>query len=270
MSENAWESCVKELRDQAANLCENRQIHIRVLDTGSFVCKADTEILDSLSAVLRGGQVDLDNVLGFYRNARVASKPYDRRTNPKSFQKEIDRVGFPCWGIGLPHGEESEFYHRISNYQCLPSEMEFLHDFGTEVQITSYTNNLHPAHRDLYQTIEKPISMTLKLWNDCLVKRQSGWNDHFNQGYLGPVPLRIITYGAEWENEHPEWPLAPRVTIEARKLICHKAQEALQSSKGDQTKKSRKEYLDAQRRLSGLRGAADSLDKKLSLPDSDL
>lgn len=89
--------------------------------------------------------------------------------------------------------------------------MEFLHDIGTEVQVTSYINNLHPAHKGLYQAIEKLISMATKPWNDYLVKGHSGWDDQFNQGQLGPVPLRIITYGVEWENELPEWALAFRV-----------------------------------------------------------
>ncbi|OQE00544.1 hypothetical protein PENVUL_c050G02714 [Penicillium vulpinum] len=232
MSEKAWEWCLKELHDKAVDLRENLQIHIRVLDTGSCVCKADAETLDSPSAAFRGsvptlleeqheqrvldwqpetvlnvvdpllfplvygrslvltdgGQVDLDNVLDSYQDATLAPKPYDRRVNSQSLQEEIDSLGTPCWGIGPPNGDESEFYHWSSNYQCLPCEVEFLYDLGTEVQITSYINNLHPAHKGIYQAIEKLISITIKPWNDCLVKGQSGWDDQFNQGQLGPVP----------------------------------------------------------------------------------
>lgn len=314
MSEKAWAWCVKELRDKAVDLRENRQIHIRVLDTGSCVCKADTETLDSLSAVFRGsipalleeqqnqqvldwqsetvlnvvdpllfplvygrslvltdgGQVDLDNVLGSYRDAKVSPKHYDRRTNSQSLQNEIDRFGKPCIGIPPPYGDKAAFYHWSSNYQWLPCEVEFLHDFGTEVQITSYINNLHPAHKGLYQAIEKLISMTIKPWNDCLVKGQSGWNNEWNQGQLGPVPLRIITYGVEWENELPEWALAFRIPTESRKKMYRKAQEALQSSKDNQTKAGRKKQLEAQNRLRGLRDVADNQDKELPPPDSDL
>lgn len=32
----------------------------------------------------------------------------------------------------------------ISNYQCLPCDVEVLKDSGTEVHLTSYINNLHP------------------------------------------------------------------------------------------------------------------------------
>ncbi|KAF5015077.1 hypothetical protein F66182_13716, partial [Fusarium sp. NRRL 66182] len=80
--------------------------------------------------------------------------------------------------------------------------------------------------------------MTIKPWNDCLVKGQSVWDDCFNQGQLGPVPLRIITYGAEWENELPEWALAFRVPTAAR--------------------------------IKMLRDVPENLDKKLPPPDSDL
>ncbi|OKO93430.1 hypothetical protein PENSUB_12493 [Penicillium subrubescens] len=95
-----------------------------------------------------GGQVDLDNVLGSYRDVKVTPKPYDRRTNSQYLQGKIERLGSPCWGIGPPHGDKSKFYHWSSNYQYLPCEVEFLHDFGTEVQITSYINNLHPAPKE--------------------------------------------------------------------------------------------------------------------------
>ncbi|RAO66335.1 uncharacterized protein BHQ10_002347 [Talaromyces amestolkiae] len=314
MSEKAWEWCVRELRDKAVDLRESRQIHIRVLDTGSCVCKADAETLDSLSAAFResmpalleeqqeqrildwqsetvlivvdpllfplvygrslvlvdGGQVDFDNVLGSYRDATVAPKPYDRRTNSESLQMKIDRLGTPCWGIGDPDGDKFEFYHWSANYQCLPCEVKFLHDSGTEVQITSYINNLHPAHEGLYQAIEKLISITIKPWNDCLVKGQIGWDDDSNQGQLGPVPLRIITYGAEWENELPEWALTFRVPTEHRIKKYHKFQEMLQSNKDDQTRNGRRKYRHAQGQLRRLRDVSDNLDKKLPPPESDL
>ncbi|KAJ5371212.1 uncharacterized protein N7496_007304 [Penicillium cataractarum] len=49
ISEEAWGWCIKELRDKLVDLRENCQIHIRVVDTGLCVCKADAETLDSLS-----------------------------------------------------------------------------------------------------------------------------------------------------------------------------------------------------------------------------
>ncbi|KAJ5628816.1 hypothetical protein N7490_011044 [Penicillium lividum] len=314
MSEKAWGWCVKELRDKAVDLRDNRQVHIRVLDTGSCVCKADTESLGSLSAAFRGsvpalleeqqeqkilvwqsetvlnvvdpllfpliygrslvltdgGKVDLDKVLDSYRDATVAPKHYDRRTNSQFMQEILDRNGNPPWGVSPPYGDKSAFYHWSSNYQSLPCEVEFLHDFGTEVQITSYINNLNPAHKGLYRAIEKLISMAIKPWNDCLVKGQSGWDNEYNVAHSGPVPLRIITYGVEWENELPEWALAFKIPTKDRKRKYRIAQEALQSSKDDQTKEGRKKYLEAQKQLRGLRDVADFPDKELPPPDSDL
>jgi hypothetical protein len=47
ISEMAWTWCVKELRDKAADFRENQ--HVRVLDTGTCVCKSDTADLGALA-----------------------------------------------------------------------------------------------------------------------------------------------------------------------------------------------------------------------------
>ncbi|KAK1223167.1 hypothetical protein PQX77_013960 [Marasmius sp. AFHP31] len=52
------------------------------------------------------------------------------------------------------------------SYQWLPSEVKFRGD--DEVAITSYINNLHPRNKGLYTVLEKVISKTIPLWNDCL------------------------------------------------------------------------------------------------------
>lgn len=51
MSEKAWKWCLDELRDKAAEFREKQ--HVRVLDTGSCVCKSDTPTLQSLAALFR-------------------------------------------------------------------------------------------------------------------------------------------------------------------------------------------------------------------------
>lgn len=51
MSERAWSWCLKELHDKADHFRENQ--HVLVLDTGSCVCKSDTPILRSFSAIIR-------------------------------------------------------------------------------------------------------------------------------------------------------------------------------------------------------------------------
>ncbi|KAJ5151472.1 uncharacterized protein N7482_010724 [Penicillium canariense] len=308
MSERAWAWCVKELQDKAIYFREQNS-HVRVLDIGSCVCKSDTATLSSLSEAFRrevlpvllerrqqqqqeeedeekeqeqgnlyrrsssrilhlvdpllypltygkslvltdGGKVDLHNILGSYNNATVAPKHFDRRVDAQDLQKLIDDSRDFSMGISpmLMEGQES----------------------GTEVHITSYINNLHPAHQGLYQAIEKLVSLAIKPWNDCLVKGQRGWHNDMNNGQLGPVPLRIITHGVEWVNKLPEWALAFRVPSESEKRQYYEAQEMLQSSKDDPTEKGRKKYLQAQKELSMFTHVAGKEDMELPPPDSDL
>lgn len=218
-----------------------------------------------------GGKVDLHNILGSWNNATIAPKHFDRRVDSQALQKRIDEYRDLSMGVSPHHNDsKSEFYRWSSNYQCLPCEVEFLKDSGTEVQITSYINNLHPAHKGLYQAIEKLVSLAIKPWNDCLVQKQRGWGNDFNHGQLGPVQLQIITYGIEWENELPEWALTFRVPSETRKRMYHNAQEMLQSSKDDKIDEGRKKHLKAQKQLFLLRDVAGKENMELPSSDSDL
>jgi hypothetical protein len=113
MSEKAWTWCVAELRDKAIYFEQNQ--YLRVLDTGSCICKSDTLVPESLESEFKsgiaplleqvakdmqpesdaqvldlvhpslfplvygrslvlgdGGKVDLDNVFGFYGQAKQA------------------------------------------------------------------------------------------------------------------------------------------------------------------------------------------------------
>jgi hypothetical protein len=51
MKGRTWDWCVRELRDKA--VCYRERGHVRVLDTGSCVCKGDSDELRSLGEVLR-------------------------------------------------------------------------------------------------------------------------------------------------------------------------------------------------------------------------
>jgi hypothetical protein len=312
MSEKTWSWCLKELRDKAVYFRENQ--HIRVLDTGSCICKSDTPTLRSLAVLFRwtvlpllekqkqqqnldwrsnqvlsivdpllfplvygkslvladGGQVDLHDILGSYKAATVAPKHFDRRVSSLTLQRRIDECRIPSMGVCPYDYLEIDFYRWSSNYQCLPCEVEFLKDSGTEVQITSYINNLHPAHKGLYRGIEKLVSLAINSWNDCLVQGQRGWDDTFNQGQRGPVPLRIITYGIEWENELPQWALAFNVPHKERQRIYREAQEALQNSMEDETDEGREKHLEAQKKLFGFRDVAGKENMEMPPPDSDL
>ncbi|KAF4224155.1 hypothetical protein CNMCM6457_009677 [Aspergillus fumigatiaffinis] len=318
LSDRAWDWCLQELRDKAEEY--QRQRHIRVLDTGSCICKSDDvpglqngtgaladEIRSAVKIVLQkwsqfglldwrskqrfsivdpmlfplvygrslvltgGGRVELEDVWGAYSGAtRIAPMHVDLRTDAADVQKRIEEAQQLHLGVDCDT-ETSHHYRWSANYQALPCEAEFVGDKGsTQVRITSYINNLHPTHRDLYRAIETLVSQAIPLWNDCLVQGQRGWRDILNQGQLGPVPLRIITYGAEWENELPEWLLAFRVPHKVKKRRYRELREVLLSSEGGTTDEGRRRYREAQDLLEGLAGVEGNEDKELSPPDSNL
>ncbi|RAL02988.1 DUF4246 domain-containing protein [Aspergillus ibericus CBS 121593] len=311
MSDKTWDWCLKELRDKAIDFRENQ--HIRVLDTGSCVCKSDTPTLSSLSTLFRWavppvlrqqkaqqgldwkskqvlsivdpwlfplvygktlvldrGRVDLHDVLGAYKHATVAPKPVDKRVSFMKLQRWVDKGQIPARGTTPNDHLETEYYRWSWNYQCLPCEVEFVKDTGTEVRITSYINNLHPAYQGLYGAIEKVISLAIKPWNDCLVQGQSDWSKDSNHGQLGPVPLRIITYGIEWENELPDWADAFNVPSTIRKRIYRRHREELQRSMEDDTKEGRKRQRKLQALEAGFCDVAGKENMEKPPPDSDL
>ncbi|PYH85072.1 hypothetical protein BO82DRAFT_198873 [Aspergillus uvarum CBS 121591] len=312
LSDRAWAWCVRELRDKAV---EYRQKgHIRVLDTGSCVCKSDYvparrtgelagEFRRAVKPVLRalmqsglvdwrsrhllsiidptlfplvygrslvladGGRVEIGDVWGAYQGATsLAPTQVDKRTDAVDVQRQIEEAR----NVHVDD-ETAPHYRWSANYQALPCEVEFIGEAGsTQVRLTSYINNLHPMHKHLYRAIETLMSRAIPLWNDCLVQGQRGWKDILNQGQLGPVPLRIITYGVEWENELPEWLLAFRVPGPGRKRMYRKAREALLDSVGDDTDEGRKRHREAQDLLDCYPDVEGNEEKTLPPPESDL
>lgn len=104
----------------------------------------------------------LHSIFGSYNNATIAPKHFDRRVDSQDLQRRIHESKYLATGVSTGSLETKPgFYHWSSNYQCLPSEVEFLEGSGTEVQITSYINNLHPAHKGIYQAIEKLVSLAI-------------------------------------------------------------------------------------------------------------
>ncbi|GKZ67018.1 hypothetical protein AnigIFM60653_001315 [Aspergillus niger] len=316
LSHRAWDWCVQELRDKATEF--RQKGHIRVLDTGSCVCKSDHvpalrtgelagEFRRAVKPVLRslmqsglldwrsrnrlsivdptlfplvygrslvltdGGRVDLENVLGAYQSATTLAPTHvDKRTDSAYIQRQIDQRPKPSWWLDIDH-ETTPHYRWSANYQALPSEVEFVGDAGsTQVRLTSYVNNLHPLHRNLYRAIETLVGRAIPLWNDCLVQGQRGWRDIMNQGQLGPVPLRIITYGIEWENELPECLLAFRVPKTWRRQEYREAREWILNGEEDNTDKGRKRSRYAQKCFEYYSDMLGSGDKELPSKDSNL
>ncbi|KGO41083.1 Protein of unknown function DUF4246 [Penicillium expansum] len=218
-----------------------------------------------------GGRVEIENVLGAYKRATTLAPTHiDKRTDSADVQSQIGRWQKLLLWVRADY-KTAPHYRWSTNYQALPCEVEFVGDAeSTKVRLASYINNLHPMHQDLYRSIETLVGRVIPLWNDCLVQGQRGWSDILNQGQLGPVPLRIITYGVEWENELPEWLLAFRVPTKARKEMYRRAREALLSSAEDNTDEGRKRHRKAQEKLECFPDVEGNEDKELPPPDSNL
>ncbi|KAH8900749.1 hypothetical protein GQ53DRAFT_632963 [Thozetella sp. PMI_491] len=258
MSEKAWEWCVAELRDKAAYLKEKG--HLRVLDTGSCVCKSDVldgqelcaDFQSGLQPILvkregtgsdgvstyvdpalyplvwgksrvlaHDGQVTLQGDIASSPNFTTERAPehIDKRTHSDEVQKRMGTTRPRPW----EHVFEEEDFGNLGaylwsyKYQWLPSDVQFTKPSGTDMRLTSYVNDLSPAHASLYESLGKLISLSVELWNDCLIRGQTRWDDSWvklPKGWAPPgnvreqrgrVPCRIITYGLDWENEAPEW-----------------------------------------------------------------
>lgn len=173
-----------------------------------------------------GGTVNRNKVLSSYSAARAAP--------------------IPSWTPKLSTNRTTPPSAWSQRYQSLPCEVAFApdDDHNTKVTITSYINNLHPDHVEIYGAIEQVLGRCIKLWNDCLVRGQAGLRDGSHLGELGPVPARIITYGVEWENEMPEWTTAFRVPAERRKQEHREALEELQRLPEGSRKRKRHDYLE--------------------------
>lgn len=302
ISQKAFAWCVAELRDKAGDFRRNH--YIRVLDTGSCICKSDSvpgslisEFKSGVAPLLRqqqldrrvqqrhghpddsqvtnivdpslyplvygrslvlvnGRQVDLDIAQASYTNTELAPSPPDRRveseaiqeytsrTNPKTWSRDVfDAVKSPRQYTEFP--KEPDYFWSF-RFQWLPSEVEFVGCLGsTDVQITSYINNLDPKHRKLYQSLEKLISLAIKPWNDCLIKGRETWAQagstrHGDKRQRGPVPARIITYGIEWEIVLPEWGPAFNQSLRTKIDRYHKAMATHDKSSGASSHERRK------------------------------
>ncbi|KAG8160806.1 hypothetical protein KVR01_009070 [Diaporthe batatas] len=221
ISDMAWEWCLTELRDKARRFEHTGRV--LVFDAGSRISKSDQRVTETLRQELKdavrpllerpdserdwhpgsdgkvlnlvhpslfplvygrtkvlvnGGKVPLDfSSAGSYKEAETAS---DNQQPPPS------RGGRWCQPI-------EEMWSR--KFQWLPCEVEFTESTGTDVEITSYINNLHPTyHAAVYAAIEKIIPLAIAPWNEVLV-----------HGSRGRTPPRIRTYGAQFTPELPEW-----------------------------------------------------------------
>ncbi|KAJ0118767.1 hypothetical protein J7T55_013021 [Diaporthe amygdali] len=221
ISDKAWDWCMAELRDKATRF--EKTGRVQVLDAASRISKSDRRVPRSLIQDLRDAVSPLlnrpnaekdwhpgsdDKVLNLvhpslfplvYGKTKVLMKggkvPLDfadagafdgAETAPPI---PVSRQRFrPGLGMNVQRDTWSQ------KFQWLPCEVEFTEDAGTDVQISSYINNLHPSHHAAYTAIEKIISLSIAPWNEVLVA-----------AYRGRTPPRILTYGAQFTPDLPEW-----------------------------------------------------------------
>jgi len=225
MSEQTWAWITEEMRDKAGFYEQHG--YATTLESGSPCAKSDTlvsrelhsELQTRIQPLLQAKDKDWhpgsgEKVLNVchpslfplvYGRTRVLEDQlvgladcfshYGKGTIAP-IQSSIDHSGTRESGGHRRWGRENDL--RFSGkYQWLPTDVKFREDAGTQVQITSYINNLHPVHqRPLYDTIEKFISLAIPMWNSVLVKT-----------YQGRFPPRIKLAGVDFEpREHVDFP----------------------------------------------------------------
>lgn len=175
ISDMAWDWCLTELRDKAKLL--ERTGRVLVLDAGSRLSKSDQRVSESLRQELKDAVKPLLDRPDVERDWHPGSG--DKVLNlvhPSLFPLVYGRTKVLVNGGKVPldfasagalEGAETAPKIEVTNmsmwsrkFQWLPCEVEFTEDAGTTVRISSYINNLHPAHHtELYKVIEKVIAL---------------------------------------------------------------------------------------------------------------
>lgn len=210
ISPEAWDWILRELRDETEFLRDHQ--FVKTLNSGSPCAKADGLIESTLRDELLAGvrpllEVD-DKVKDWHPNS---NEQVLNLVHPSLFPLvygrthvlHSGRVGLlDCLdycGKGMLAPEqtsESQDDSFSARFQWLPSEVRFKSEDAapTDVEFTSYINNLHPIHhKGLYSTISKIVSKAIPMWNEVLVK-----------GYSSRTPPRIMTTSAGYTSEKPD------------------------------------------------------------------
>jgi hypothetical protein len=235
INDQTWSWCLKELQDKARDF--EKRGYVLVLDTGSSVCKSDMAISATTQSQLQEAAAFLTKELEErMRYENVQKSPVADLVDPSLFPLVYGRTKVLTGGqsAGMDEAswssciqecqvapEQPQFPRGISQlhwlsheciwstkFQWLPCEVEFTGPPGsTDVRITSYINNLHPANRNMYSAIEAVLSSSIKHWNEILIRAK--WTKP--PGYSGSYepcprePVRIRTYGVDWKMKFPEW-----------------------------------------------------------------
>ena len=251
-----------EVRKAAKPLLDDfvhNDLHNKRSEVSTFVDPLMFPLVYGESPVLPTGRVRLDSMFGSSGNVEIAPAHVDKRTDSAALEEGLNRLPgpLPPRGLGTMHVRES-FYRWSYNYQALPFDVKFTEnaisadDKQTRqrgAQIVSYVNNIHPVHKSMYRQIEQCILRCIPMWNDCLIRASELDPSKLQQ--LGRVPLRILTFGIEWENELPEWLLAFQAPSDYDKKRYWKAKQMIKEMKeaGIKTAQQREDLKRVEGRL---------------------
>ncbi|KAK7189146.1 hypothetical protein PSPO01_04733 [Paraphaeosphaeria sporulosa] len=195
ISDKTFDWCINELRDKSKDF--EQQMFVPTLDAQTRCVKSDILISESLAVDLRQAVEPLlavgDDQKDWHPNSEskvlnLVHPSLYPLVSGRSRSTTAGKVGretcFEFLGEGsivekggeIPRGYRWSRSQDLSQlcstcFQWLPSEVRFVSDKGTDVNITSYINNLHPIeYRKLYEIIERIIAKSVPLWNSVLVK----------------------------------------------------------------------------------------------------
>ncbi|KAL3471635.1 hypothetical protein BJX99DRAFT_263036 [Aspergillus californicus] len=219
INNKTWDWCLQELQDMARQFEQDGRLVI--FNTRSGVWKSDTAIPhDVKSQLSNSGPIDPSLFPVVYGRTKIlvggqscgidehcwSSRSIGKKGPIVSASPQLVE-GDSTWG---PEGSQRDIWS--SKFQWLPCEVEFTGRPGrpgsTNVQISSYINNLHPTNREMYSAIEAVISGSIKQWNEILIRNK--WREGISRFYGSCTPrprepMRIRTYGVEWKAQFPEW-----------------------------------------------------------------
>ncbi|CAI7564334.1 unnamed protein product [Penicillium bialowiezense] len=234
INDKTWDWCLKELQDKAREFDQNG--HTLAFNTHSGVCKSDTAISSDLKSQLSNSADLLSHQVARMKSDSSVMNIVDPSLFPLVYGRtKVIPSGKSCgmdedsWlscskddqvlsetpqvdtkAMSRPGGKSRHIWS--SKFQWLPCEVEFTGPSGsTDVQISSYINNIHPKNTEMYSAVEAVISASIKQWNDVLVRNRltntPAIYDAYNvyNGSHPREPVRIRTYGVEWKTEFPEW-----------------------------------------------------------------
>ncbi|CAG7957101.1 unnamed protein product [Penicillium olsonii] len=228
INDKTWDWCLKELQDKARDF--DRDGYIAVFNTFSGVCKSDTAISPDLKSQLESSAVLLSpqavrekshpavvNIVDpslfplVYGRTKVILSGQSCGMDEKSWLSRIEEgpvvSQISQFNIAALRYPSDQFGNMWSvKFQWLPCEVEFTGPSGsTDVHISSYINNVHPKNKEMYSAVEAMISVSIKQWNQVLVRSRIKREGSTIHSPYPREPVRLRTYGVEWKDKFPDW-----------------------------------------------------------------